>query len=145
MTDIRHVVRRTTWIFALALAACTHSAWLSIDDGSTADHLSFRLVRDRSDTRALPRFGGIKVVGSDCSTGKLTPGNPYWFISATDGVGLQPAPTRIVYGDELPGFTVVSSVRHLKIGCYIAELETAGYSASVRFKIENDGAAKRYE
>lgn len=119
------------------VTGCLRTAFLRVAVGSTADHLVFTMSTEAANLKPLRMFGGIKVVQVDCASRERGTGTTYWFITADDGGAIRPSPTKLNYGEDLPGFAVITAPRRLAVGCYNATLLSPGYWAITRFRVDS--------
>jgi hypothetical protein len=118
---------------ALALTGCPEQTAVWIEDGSTAEQLSFGVGKTEGGA-ALGNLAGLTVFPCQADG---TPQNAVWVI-ARSGEGA--VPSRVVYGQAPTGYRTVKGPEPLPPGCYMAGISGSG---RVRFHVTQEGAIRR--
>ena len=122
------LARRLSLLALAATSGCAARNAVWLEDGSTASKIVFRLAADR-ETGATPElFYGLSVV--TCKDG-----NVMWTVGINSGDA--PIPTRVTYGEPIPGFQTRVPPMRLTPGCYRVSISGP---ASARFQVRPDGS-----
>jgi hypothetical protein len=127
-------------ILCLAGVCAPPPAELWIDSGSSKGVPTFRISETRDTDRPIASLVGLVISRYPCESGAGGVRTNLWTLTATDGIGPKPPPTRITYGIAPSGYTEVGGAPALREGCHEALVVGARLHSYAHFRVSPDGA-----